>query len=99
MERTFLDVRIVHPNAPSYRGKSVEKIYEQSEDDKKHSYNQRVIQVERATFTPSISHIMNHLRTRLRFTILKSTLLALRGERGKHRKAKETISDLSFNIT
>ena len=52
MERTFLDVRIVYPNAPSYRGKSVEKIYEQSEDDKKHSYNQRVIQVERTTLTP-----------------------------------------------
>ena len=43
-------------------------------------------------------HVMNHLRTRLRFTLLKSTLLALRGERGNGRKCRaKNISDLSFN--
>ena len=45
------------------------------------------------------SHVMNHLRTRIRFSLLKSTLLAIRGERGRSKNRKEnTISDLSFNM-
>ena len=127
MERTFLDVRILHPNSPSYQGKSVEKLYEEHEKAKKRSYNQRVIQVERATFTPLIfstsggmaqectkyhkkiaelvanktkedySKVMNHIRTRVRFTLLKSTLIAIRGVRGKQQKGTKSISELSFN--
>ena len=128
MERTFVDVRIVHPNSPSYQGKKMEKIYEMHENEKKRKYNQRIIQVEKASFTPLVfstsggmalectkfhkkiaelialktkeeySHIMNHLRTRIRFTLLKSTLIAVRGERGKSRKATENITELSFNM-
>ena len=45
MERTFLDVRIVHPNSASYRDKTIEKIYEMHEKEKKRSYNQRIMQV------------------------------------------------------
>ena len=127
MERMFADVRIVHPNSRTYAGKAIEKVYELHETEKKRAYNQRVIQVEKATFTPLIfstsggmapectlfhkrlavliskktkeeySHVMNHLRTRLRFTLLKSTLIAIRGERGRVRKPKENITDLSFN--
>ena len=128
MERTFLDVRVVHPNAPSYRDKKIEKIYEQNEKEKKRTYNQRVIQVEKASFTPLVfttsggmgpectryhkkvarlislktkeeySQVMNHLRTRLRFTLLRSTLIALRGERGKPKKPVGSMTDLSFNM-
>ena len=130
MERTFLDVRIVHPNAPSHMGKDISKIYKQNEDEKKRAYNQRIIQVEKATFTPLVfsttggmapectlfhkkvaehiatktkeeySDVMNHLRTRLRFSLLKSTLVAVRGERGKQRSAREreTTTELSFNM-
>jgi hypothetical protein len=130
MERTFLDVRIVHPNAPSHMGKDINKIYKQNEDEKKRAYNQRIIQVEKATFTPLVfsttggmapectlfhkkvaehiatktkeeySDVMNHLRTRLRFSLLKSTLVAVRGERGKQRLAREreTTTELSFNM-
>ena len=127
MERTFLDVRILHPNSPSYQGKSIEKLYDEHEREKKRSYNQRVIQVERATFTPLIfsttggmarectkfhkkvaelvsnktkedySKVMSHIRTRIRFTLLKSTLIALRGVRGKQQKTTQNISELSFN--
>ena len=115
------------PNSPSYRRKTISQIYEQHEDDKKRCYNNRIIQVEKATFTPLIfsttggmahectlfhkkiaqlisekskeeySHVMNHLRTRLRFTLLKSTLIAIRGERGKSRKPESSLSELSFN--
>ena len=54
MERTFMDVRIVHPNSPSYQGKKMEKIYEMHENEKKRKYNQRIIQVEKASFTPLV---------------------------------------------
>ena len=127
MERTFLDVRVVHPNAPSYREKTIDKIYDQHEKEKKRAYNQRVMQIERATFTPLVfsttggmapectryhkkvaelisiktredySKVMSYIRTRVRFTLLKSTLLALRGERGRPRKAVTNMSELSFN--
>ena len=46
------------------------------------------------------SHVMNHLRTRIRFTLLKSTLIAVRGERGRSRKAAGVakVTDISFNM-
>ena len=127
MERTFIDVRVVHPNSPSYRSKKIEKVYEQHEKEKKQAYNQRILQIEKAAFTPigfstsggmanectkfhknlaklisnktkeEYSHVMNHLRTRLRFVLLKSTLIAIRGERGKSKACKESITELSFN--
>ena len=127
MERTFLDVRVTHANCDTYRDKKMSKIYEEHEKEKKKSYNQRVVEVEKASFTPLIfttsggmapectryhkkvaqlisrktkedySKVMNHLRTRIRFTILKSTLLAVRGERGKPCRRKENITELCFN--
>ena len=127
MERTFLDVRVVHPNAPSHQGKSIEQLYAENEMEKKCEYNQRIMQVERATFTPLVfstsggmarectkfhkkiaelvavktkedySKVMNHIRTRIRFTLLRSTLLAVRGIRGKQPRPAKCISELSFN--
>ena len=128
MERTFVDVRVMHPNSPSYRNKKIEQVYIQQEQEKKRIYNQRVLQVEKASFIPLvfstsggmgpectryhkqlaelISHktnedypkVMNHIRTRFRFTLLKSTLIAIRGVRGNLRKPNRIISDLSFNL-
>ena len=54
MERTFLDVRVMHPNSPSYRDKNKEQLYIQHEKEKKRMYNQRIIQVEKASFTPLV---------------------------------------------
>lgn len=45
------------------------------------------------------SDVVNHIRTRLRFSLLKSILVALHGERGKRNKGNEApISDLSLNL-
>ena len=115
-ERTFLDVRIVHPNAPSYINKPIDKVYESHEKEKKRMYNERVIQVEKGSFTPIVmstfggmgveakkyhkriatlislkrgerySDVVNFLRTRMRFSILRSVLTAVRGVRGKSKK-------------
>ena len=127
MERSFLDVRVVHPNSPSYRDKSISQIYEQHEKQKKKKYNQRIVQIEKATFTPLVfsttggmapecaryhkkvaelianktkedySKVVSHLRTKLRFTLLKSTLLGVRGARGKSKESNVKISELDFN--
>ena len=128
-ERTFLDVRIVHPNAPSYANKSMDKIFEKHEKEKKRDYNERVIQVEKGSFTPIVmstfggmgveakkfhkriatlisekrgerySDVVNFMRTRIRFSILRSVLTAVRGVRGKSRKEMVApISTLSFNL-
>ena len=53
-EKTFLDIRIMHPNSPSYIDKPVERVYIQHENEKKRSYNERVLQVEKASFTPIV---------------------------------------------
>ena len=126
-EKTFLDIRIMHPNSPSYIDKPVERVYIQHENEKKRSYNERVLQVEKASFTPivmstsggegkeaarhhkriatliaqkrneSYADVINYVRTRLRFSLLKSTLTAIRGVRGKSRMAAP-ISTVSFNL-
>ena len=126
MERTFVDARIMHPNSPSYRDKKPEYVYIQQDCEKKRMYNQRVLQIEKGSFTPliflttggmgaecnkrvaelislkrneSYSHVMNFIRTKIRFSLLKSILVAVRGVRGKSRKTNGyQISDVSFNI-
>ena len=128
-ERTFLDIRVMHPNAPSYKDKDISQVYRQHEKEKKRTYNERVIQVEKGSFTPIVmstfggmgveaerfhkriaqliaqkrkedySSVVNYIRTRLRFCLLKSVLISLRGVRGKSTAEKiSPISSLSFNL-
>ena len=129
-EKTFLDIRIMHPNCPSYVNKSIEKVYEEHEKSKKREYNERVIQVEKGSFTSIVfstfggmgkettvyhkriaqliakkrgetySSVMNFMRTRLRFCLLKSVLTSIRGIREKRttRNFIAPISSLSFNL-
>ena len=42
--------------------------------------------------------VMNHLRTRVRFAILRSTLIALRGNRGKINSDYISLEDVSLDI-
>ena len=45
------------------------------------------------------SDVVNFIRTRIRFSLLRSTLVAIRGERGKRRRFQcAEVSDLSLNI-
>ena len=127
MERTFLDVRITNLNSPSYRDKTPESVYKTNEREKKRDYNQRVIQVEKGSFTPLIfsttggmgpeatkyhkrvaelislkkkeeyADVMRHIRTRIRFSILRGTLLAIRGDRGRKRRLPSATSEISYN--
>ena len=99
------------------------------EKENKRAYNERVIQMEKGTFTPivmstsggvgneadrhlkriaplidekrreSYADVLNYIRKRLRFCLLKSVLTAIRGFRGKRFKENTTpISSISFNL-
>ena len=47
----------------------------------------------------SYPDVMRHMRTRLRFALLRSTLVAIRGYRGRVEKDKEEpLGDISFNL-
>ena len=128
MEKTFVDVRVFHPNAASHKDTSIYQLYNEQETEKKKKYGQRIVQVERASFTPLVfstmggmapecaryhnkvallianktneeySKVVNHIRTRMRFTLLKSTLLAVRGYRGKPKRQQSVnVTELNFN--
>ena len=106
------------------------QIYRQHENEKKNLYNERILNVEKSTFTPLVftttggmgpecqklnkriaelisnkrnetySKVMQHVRTRLRFALLKSTLVGLRGYRGKRKNGRdeEEIGDIAYNL-
>ena len=126
-EKTFLDIRIMHPNAPTYANKPIEEVYVLHEKEKKRHYNERVLQIEKGSFTPIVgstfggmgeeanrhhkriafliaekknenyADVISYIRTRLRFSVLKSILTAVRGVRGKSRPSAP-ISTISFNL-
>ena len=130
MERTFLDVQIIHPNSSSYLDTTQHQLYIQKENVKKACYNDRILQVEKGSFTPLIftttggmgpestryhkklaklisakrgeeySCVVSHIRTRLRFAILRSTLFAIRGDRGRNRRKLQSVplSEVSYNL-
>ena len=128
-ERTYFDVRVTHPNAPSNRAKSLKQLYIRNEEEKMVKYAQRVIDTEKGSFCPLVystfggtapqcsSHhkrvaqlmahkrkekyedIINFIRIKVRFALLKSVLLALRGVRGILRVDKGVpISSVEFGL-
>ena len=125
----MFDVRVFHPNVPSHKGKTMSQLYKQKEKSKKREYGERVVQIEKASFTPLVysthggmaeeaaafhkrlarliadkkkerySDVMGHMRTKLRFSMLRSTLIALRGVRSKQQHRYEpSLSFLDFGL-
>ena len=105
-------------------------MYNSHEVEKKYVYNQRVLQVEKGTFTPLVfsttggmapeatkfykhlankisrkknqqySDVISFIRRRLRFDLLRTCIISLRGFRG-HQKtevAGEIIDELDLNL-
>ena len=127
-ERTFYDVRVLHPNSQSYMNTTMPKLYEKHEKEKMKKYSSRVITVERASFTPLVyttfggwgpqaqryhkrlasliaskrnedyRYVINHIRLKVRFSLLRSVLIAVRGERGKKQSQAQSISNTAFNM-
>ena len=50
----FFDVRVFHPNAPTYRNRDLAALYKMHEGIKKREYGERVREVERGVFTPLV---------------------------------------------
>ena len=129
-EVTYGDIKVFHPNCKSYIDKDLATVYATHEKQKKTKYNERVVQVQKGSFTPIVmstfggmgveatkfhkrlgqliakrrgetySAVMNYIRTRLRFSLLKSVLTSIRGIREKKvtRDNIAPISSLSFNL-
>lgn len=131
LQRTFVDIRVFHPNAPSYVHTPLHSLYVSHQSQKKREYNERVIEVERASFTPlvfssfggmspecttfhkNLAHliaektsenyadVMSYIRRRIRFSLLRTTLIALRGERikpGTKRPKHLLNDDIDFGL-
>ena len=128
LDRAFTDVRVLHPQAPSNSNKSLQQMYMAHEREKKYKYNARVLQVEKASFTPLVfsttggmggeaDKFFKHLaekmsrktghrycdtiafiRRRIRFDLLKTCLISLRGHRGKGSAKPEEIDSLDLNL-
>ena len=129
LAKAFADVRVFHPQASTNSTKSISAMYRAHEMEKKRKYNSRVINVEKATFTPLVfstsggmgieatafykrvaervdnktlqrySDVVSFIRRRLRFDLLKTTLIALRGFRGlKANSLSSPIGDLDMNL-
>ena len=128
-EKSFLDIRVSHPNADTYMSKPLSDVYSVNEMEKKNEYGDRVRNCERGTFSPMIftttggmgpecervnkriaellakkkneqyQFVISYIRTRLRFALLRATLIAIRGVRGKKDNGREQqIEDISFNL-
>ena len=53
-EKTFIDVRVFNPHAPSNRHTQLPSCYRKHEQMKKRAYEQRIREVEHASFTPLV---------------------------------------------
>ena len=127
-QRTFFDVRVLHPNAPSYQSTSIPALYDKHEHEKMKKYASRILNVEKGSFTPLVyttyggwgpqataylkrlsimiarkrnedyHHVISHIRTRMRFALLRSVLVAVRGERWGRQGTPQGVSSVSFNL-
>ena len=110
-QNAFIDVRVTNPGAATQSQKSIEKILQEHEREKKRAYNERIMNVEHGTFTPLVftvlggmgqenekyhkhladkiateseddySKVVNYIRCKVAFIVLRSALLCLRGSR------------------
>ena len=115
-ERTFFDVRVTHPTAPSNVNLTSAQLYQRNENEKKRKYGERCRQSEKSgfcclvhsttggmapeceAFNKQLAHriadkrkddysaVANYIRTKIRFALLRSVLISLRGVRGKQKK-------------
>ena len=129
-DKTFFDIAVTHPNAQAHMHKPIDKLYKEFETRKKTKYNDRIVNTERASFTPlvftttggmggeceklnkrlaelisiktnqSYSHVISDIRRQLRFALLKSTVIAIRGFRKGQANDDEVEveMDVPFNL-
>ena len=113
LERTYFDVRVFNPHAPSNRHTTPSACYRKHENLKKRAYQQRIREIEHSSFSPlalsstgglgpaatstykrlgnqSYSSTMSWLRCRLSFSLLRSSIQAIRGARSAAGRATKS---------
>ena len=60
-ERSFFDIRIFNPHAPTNKKSSLSSIYKCHENMKKRAYAQRIVDVEHSSFTPVVLSVSGGL--------------------------------------
>jgi len=126
LDKVFFDVRIFHHGAKSNQLATIDAAFKKHEDEKKRVYNQRIMDVEKATFVPLVfstqggmgpeaeklnkrlatliakkrgilySEAVSFIRTKLRFCILRTVLMSVRGFRGKEIRDDDPNSDINL---
>ncbi len=130
LDKTLLDIRVLHPNALSNKSKTLPAMYATHEKEKKTKYLHRVLEVEKANFTPLVmattggmspecsaffkrlaeklsfkldqnySNVISFIRRRIRFDLLKTCLISIRGFKGKYYQSnKIDVLDLNLLMT
>ena len=61
-------------------------------------YHRRLAELISQKRNEDYKDVINHIRIRLRFSLLRSVLIALRGERGRKPVATQLLSSTSFNM-
>ena len=128
-ERTYFDVRVFNPHAPSNRHSDLQSVYRKHEQQKKRAYEQRIREIEHATFSPLVlsatgglareattfykrlasmltskwdhtySSTLCWLRCRLAFSLLRSSIQAIRGSRSSCGHAIKTNMPINLVIS
>ena len=62
------------------------------------SYHKRLAELIAKKRNEDYHHVINYIRTRVRFSLLRSVLIAVRGERGKKSTTAQSIGSTSFNL-
>ena len=80
----FFNVRVFNPLASSNQNSAINTIFLRHEKEKRRSYDQRIREVEYGSFTPLVFQLLKWLRCRLSFSLLRSSIAAIRGSRQSH---------------
>ena len=60
-------------------------------------YHKRLAEMIARKKNEDYKHVIGHIRTRVRFSLLRSVLVAIRGERGR-RVTSQPLSSVAFNM-
>ena len=56
-QRAFCDIRVFDHNAQRYKNFNLKKSFQKNEEEKKKSYNERVLNIENASFSPLVFNV------------------------------------------
>ena len=74
-EKTYIDAKVFNPHAPSNRSTNAKSIYRKHELSKKRSYEARILEIERSSFTPSIFSATGGMANEATFFLQESGFL------------------------